>query len=122
VIDVESRHLLRRHVRRRADHGADLRRQIGRGIGVRCRRIGPHLRESEIEHFHPAVVAQDDVRRLQIAMDDAAIVGGGQRLRHGARDLDDARHRQRPLGDDPVQRTPRDELHRQEMHAVRVLD
>ena len=38
------------------------------------------LREPEVEHLHRAVVADLDVGRLQIAMDDALLVRGFERL------------------------------------------
>jgi hypothetical protein len=50
------------------------------------------LRETEVQHLHGAVVAHFDVRGLQVAVDDAGLVGGLERLcdllcdRQGSRD------------------------------------
>jgi hypothetical protein len=38
------------------------------------------LRESEVEHLDDVVVGDFDVRRLEIAMDDAGVVSGGERV------------------------------------------
>ena len=45
------------------------------------------LGQAEVEHLHPAVRAHHDVGRLEVAVDDAAGVRGGQRFgnRHGDR-------------------------------------
>ena len=40
------------------------------------------LREAEVQHLHRAIGAQLDVRGLQIAMDDALLVRGFERLRN----------------------------------------
>ena len=72
-----------RHVGGGAENDAA---QCHRGTGNRRRiptgpRSGPRslipierFRQTKVEHLHRAVVAELDVRRLQIAMDDAAIV------------------------------------------------
>ena len=39
-----------------------------------CAAIGDRLREAEVEHFHRAVGTQLDVRRFQVAMNDALLV------------------------------------------------
>ena len=45
-------------------------------------------REAEVEHLHVAVAAHHDVLGLDVAMDDAGGVRGGQRARHLPPDLD----------------------------------
>jgi hypothetical protein len=79
-------HLFWRHVPRRAQHRPRIglaleRRRLGR-VGIRRR--GHLTRETEVEDLHAAVAGDEDVRRLQIAMDDAAVVRGGE----SAGDLD----------------------------------
>jgi hypothetical protein len=39
-----------------------------------------HLGEAEIENLHLAVSPQHDVRRLQVAVDDAGVVSGLERV------------------------------------------
>ena len=67
-------HLLRRHVERRPD------RHAGRRGGRRRRvRVGRDLRDAEVEHLEDALaglLGQEQVRRLEIAVNDA----GGVRL------------------------------------------
>ena len=81
-----------RHVGRRAEDDAHLRvcaaealakaggaHHRGGGaqrIRARARRVaGQDLREAEVQHLHRAVGGQLDVRGLQVAVDDAALVG-----------------------------------------------
>jgi hypothetical protein len=83
-IDGLAARLLGRHV---AD-GAD--GHVGRrGAGVRRDRVGRDGRrrrrqrhDAEIEEFQAAVGAQKHVLGLEVAMDDAALVRGGERVGH----------------------------------------
>ena len=68
--------LLRRHVAGGSEDDARLGRRRDRGIGSGRRR---RFRESEIENLDAR--AEDDVRGLQIAMHDAALVRVRQRFR-----------------------------------------
>ena len=74
--------VLRGHVRRRASHGCRSQGSIGLTL----------LREIEIEQHRLAVRAQEDIGRLDIAVEDAALVGMLQRLSQAC--------------DDPGSRTP----------------
>ena len=49
-------------------------------------------------------------------------MGGSERIGERRGNLDDPLHREPPFRDDPIERLPFDELHRQEMDAVRFLD
>ena len=60
--------LFRREVLDRAQHGAGLR-HVG---------IVPDLGDPEVGHHHAAVLAQQDVGWLDVAMDEAGLVGGTQ--------------------------------------------
>ena len=76
-------HLLGRHVADGAhDHagfGGDLH---GHGIaGFAGVRLAHHLGQSEVENLHPVVVGDEQVLGLQVAMDDALLVGGRQSVR-----------------------------------------
>src|SRR3569623_1839925 len=78
MIDLLAARLLGRHVRRRADDLA--LRQRARGVVERG--------DAEVEHLPRAVVAQEDVVRLEIAMHDAA----RPRLLERRTDLREHRH------------------------------
>ena len=41
----------------------------------------PKFREPEVQHLHPIVRVRRDVRGLQVAMDDALLVGGFKGIR-----------------------------------------
>ena len=76
-------HLLGRHVvdgaqhrarRRQPGARAELHRDVGVGRGIGLDRAG----QAEVQDLHPAVVGQEDVLGLEVAVDDALVVGGGQ--------------------------------------------
>src|SRR4029077_7032418 len=83
--------LLRRHVTDSSQYrpqigvsechrSCPVRRSLGEGgFGKFC--------NPEIEHFHVAVRPEHDVLRLDIAMDNACFVGGGERTRHLDREV-----------------------------------
>jgi hypothetical protein len=79
LIDGSSARLLRGHVGGGAKNDAGLRRmnrqrrRIHRGRGRSGGRVNG-LRQSKVEHLHCSVGTDLDVRRLEIAMDDAVIV------------------------------------------------
>ena len=54
-------------------------RQVRRARALRHLRA-TGLREPEVEHLHDAVRGQRDVRRLEIPMDDSALVRGVERI------------------------------------------
>ena len=64
--------LLRRNVEQRSHDGA------GRAVLERRLRLG-ELGQAEVEHLHVAVGPQHDVFRLDVAVDDAGVVRGGER-------------------------------------------
>ena len=84
--------LLGRHVGGRAHDDAHLRRAgCERGRVHHVRRAAQvfgreRLRQAKIQHLHRAIVANLDVRGLEIAMDDAALVRELERLGDLARD------------------------------------
>jgi hypothetical protein len=55
-------------------------------------------------------------------VDDTLVVGGGQGLGERSGDREEPIERQAALGDDAVERLALDELHRQEVDAVGLLD
>ena len=75
-LHVLAAQLLGRHVRQRADGRPGLReRGMHLGDGGRHVRVHGALRETEVQNLHATVRRDDDVVALQIAMDDAALVG-----------------------------------------------
>ena len=114
--------LLRRHVGRRAQHRA---RPVFRLIVVdRSRRlVVDDARQPEVEHLHVAVGPDHDVLRLDVAMDDAGGVRGGERARHLAADVDRRCRAVCGALDDRAQRPPVDELlHDEELAGRRLAD
>ena len=87
--------LLRAHVGRGAENHARRvvpirRRAVGDRDDRRRLLAARRLRQPEVEHLHRAVRRDLDVRRLQIAMDDALLVRGFERLGDLPRDRADA--------------------------------
>ena len=113
-VDVLHRELLRAHVRRRTEHDAE-RRQLGIATAGA-------LGDAEIEHLDEVRCSSgrgdDDVVRLEIAMDDAAVV----RLLEGAADLtQDQIHslrKQRAVLQDLSERLAAQKLHGDEQIPV----
>ena len=80
VIDGESPHLLGRHVAQRPQHHAGLR--VGgtcrpAGLVVRRNHLDP-LREAEVQDLEMPVLVDEQVLGLQVPVDDALLVGGGE--------------------------------------------
>ena len=62
-----------------------------------------------------AVLAEDDVLGLDVAVDEARVVGGGDRLEDRVEQVEGGARRERSLGGEHVaQGAPRDVLHGQE--------
>ena len=86
----------------------------GRGAGDRAG-------QPEVGDLDHAVLAQDDVLRLDVAVDQAGAVRGAQRLQHRVEDVQRGAGGQRALGlHDLTQRVPVDQLHGEE-HAALVV-
>ncbi len=77
---------------------------------------------TEVEHLHSTVVGHDDIGRFQVAVHDSLLVCRAESLREGDRDLEDLIDRHPAVGDDPIERSPFDQLHGQELHAVGLFD
>ena len=105
VIDRLPGDLLWRHVVGRAHHHADLGQ-------VRSRRA----RDAEVEDLHvPRFAADHQVRGLDVAMDDAALVRVGEALADVGDELDPAADRERrPAMNQLAERLAGDVLHRDE--------
>jgi hypothetical protein len=124
LIDGLAPRLFRAHVGGRPNHAAGLR-QHRRCRGVRVRTGGSRVDrfgDAEIEHLGNRIVPELNVRGFQIAVHDAALVCGRQRignLRGDGQRLFD----RKPAPRDPVsERLPLDQLHRQRGAATITLD
>ena len=80
-VDIQPTHLrlLRRHVERGADHLLELREEGQIGQPLRLGRFG-HTEVNDLRHRHAVVQRDEDVRGLQIAVDDALLMGMLHRL------------------------------------------
>ena len=118
--------LLRRHVAERADD----RRLVGQlvavealgldGVAVRRRRPRPRLGQAEVEQLHHAVARDEDVLRLEVAMDDAARVRRREAVGDGRADLDGPPPRQRAALEEAAQRVALEQL-RDDVGEVALL-
>ncbi len=105
--------LLRRHVERRPDDGA----------GLRHARLLGGLGHAEVGDVDPIRGVEHDVLRLQVAMDDALIVGGLEALGGLAEDPQQSLDRELALLLQDRREVPSvDELHRQELDAVALSE
>ena len=106
-------HLLRRHVTRRAEEGAGTRHAD--------RAFFEGFREAKIADENLVVFVNQEVLRLQVAMDDAFGMRGCERLRDLPREIQNAVHRH--LGivvDDVLQILALDEGHGDEAQAADI--
>ena len=67
-------------------------------------------REAEVEDFHVAIVSDEHVLRLDVPVDDAPFVGGGETVGDGGADLHDLSRRQRAPTDERAKRLAAEEL------------
>ena len=109
-VDVSARaggpagHLLRRHVRDRADE------QPGPGVPGHRQRPG----QAEVGHLDPAVGGHQDVLRLDVAVHDAGGVRGREAAEHAGHDLHRRRGGEPPaVPEQLLERAPGHVLHRQ---------
>ena len=119
----------REHVRPRVDEGLSprlLRRQVphrpqhhARGGEVAAPALArAHQAEvDELDLRHPPP-HEEDVARLEIAVDEPLAVHHGQRRGQAGAELDALLDAERPLGDPLPQRGPLQPLHRQPRHAL----
>ena len=111
-------HLLRRHVVRRPDDGAGLG-EAGRAVGAEA--AGDRPGQAEVEQLH-AVRRQEQVRRLQVAMDEPARVQRVEGVEDLQRDGGGVGRRQRPARHARAERLAGEQLHRHDQPVVGLLD
>ena len=80
------------------------------------------LREPEVQHLHGPVRAQLDVRRLEIAMDDALLVRGFKRVRDLFRDQQRFVDRDRPACNALRQIVAFDQFHHQGANTAGLFE
>ncbi len=68
-------HLLRREIRRRPEHLALARQRVV------LARLGPPFRDAEVDEDDAPVRREEQIRGLEIAVDDPGVVRGDERLR-----------------------------------------
>ena len=114
AIDGRTLRLLGRHVVRRADDHPGARES--------ARRL-ERLRDSEVRQHHAPVVVEHDVRRLHVAVHDAALVRMSQGARRFPEHALDVVHRQRLLLIEHIlERRALDVLHHEVVEAAFTLD
>ncbi len=128
--------LLRRHV----GDGAERRTRAGEvlvvnraGHGVGCRGVGccnfarragcgSDLRQAEIQYLGVPALGHEDVRRLDVAVDDAGSVSGVERVGDVDGDGEKNVRFQRTPGDAVLQRQPVQKFHGDERFAVLLVN
>ena len=126
LVHIDTARLLGAHVRRRSENDAGARRVRGnrRRLEKSARSVSSDVafaRPKSSTFTIPS--ARDlDVRRLQVPMDDAALVRGVQRLGELSRDRERFAHRNRAWCDPIRQREPLDQLEDERHRAIRFLE
>src|SRR5262245_10943501 len=82
MIRLLASHLLRRHVTHRAHNHARIGDTFlrGRVLVYAAILMRAEFRQAEVENLHPPIFRDEQVLRLQVTMDDAFGVSGGQSL------------------------------------------
>jgi hypothetical protein len=115
--------LFRRHVRHRAEQRSRLGdpcRRTSRDVDLRVN--ANSFRQTKIQHLDAALRSEPHVRALQIAVDDAAVVGVGQRVGELDAIPDNVLRRQWAIGQHATQGATLDDLHRDVGAAARLAD
>ena len=137
VARAEGRHALERGVERRAQR-VDVRAEVGRPaprhLGGEVGRGARHhpgrgdgdvvdgAGDAEVGDLGQAVVAEQDVAGLDVAVHHPGLVGGGQRVGHLAPDVRDALGVQRPVGDEGLGEAARGQVLHDQPRLPVVLD
>ena len=116
--------LLGRHVNGRAwNHAYRRERILDWSFLARSQPVVTNeFRQSEVQHFRMAALSDKDVRRLDVAMDDALSVGSGQRVRHLDRNFQQLIHLHRLAMDTRLQALALQLLHHDEGMPVVILN
>ena len=118
-VDLLPARLLGRHVRHGPDGRAHRRQLIGGAQRVRiaaARRL-TELGDAEVEHLDRAAASDEEIGRLDVAMDDALGMRGLERVGHLGAELQHFVHGERTAGDAILQRLAIEQLHHHELLA-----
>ena len=89
---------------------------------VQSRRRLDQFREAKVEHFDDTVAADHHVGRLEVAVDDAPCVRGGERVGDRDGDAQQLAETHAAAGDRRVEAAPADVLHHDEVPIACRLD
>src|SRR5690348_13571066 len=84
--------------------------------------LGEELGEAEIKNFHNAAVRHENVGRLDVAMDDAFLVGGVERVRELDTDINSSWNWKGTKRNEFVERLAFEQFHGDEGAAVVLFD
>ena len=88
----------------------------------RGRRLGPHLRQAEIEDLGLAACGQEDIGRLDVAMDDAGAVRGVEGVGQRCANVEQRRQLDRARTEPLAQRLSLEQLHREIVSIALLAD
>jgi hypothetical protein len=125
-VELFTARLLRRHEGHSADRCPGNREMFLRdGGGRQGGRGGPlplRFRQTEIENFCLAALRDEDVRRLDVAMNDLLLMRRVERVGNLNRQFEQVWHREGLAGNPVLQRAPFEQLHRDEPRLVVLAD
>ncbi len=110
--------LLRRHIARRAQNRSRCRVVVSIATG---QPLGK-LRDAEVDHFHPSIGTDNDVLRLDVAMNDAGSVCRFQRLRDLDDDIESLGARESAAVEDLAKGFALNEFRNQEVTALEMAE
>jgi hypothetical protein len=111
-IELLSLQLLRGHVGHRPEDASLFRQKLRSGLAqFRSGILLPQLGQPKVEHLCPALLGDHDVAGLEIAVDDALLVGRGQGIGQGNGDLEDLLEGHAACGDRLRERFTLHQLH-----------
>ena len=129
-VELVAERLLGRHVGDRAQHGTGTRQirfdRAGLSLvpirGGRRVELRHQLGQPEVEDLHLAGARHEDVRRLQVAMENPFCMGGDQSFGDLERQLQRRLERQRTQTDPPPERFALETFHDEKMLSLVLVD
>ena len=96
-------------------------RRLGELVGD-VRQMRGQLRQPEVEYFHLAVIGDEDVRRLDVAVHDAGMMGSLEGVGDLTAEVEHHIDRQRSAVDPAAERAALEQLHHEKRQAVVLAD
>jgi hypothetical protein len=122
-VEVLAARLFRRHVRDGAERGPRARQADVRGAVARSTRAGRGLLgQPEVEQLGVTATGHENIRRLDVAMDDIAAVRGVERIDNLHGEVEQFLVRQRLAANPVLQRLALEQFHHDERLAVVLAD